>query len=157
MIKTILHLCADIGSDSQPYKDNGYNVICIGKDVGVENYHPPENIYGIIANPPCTMFSIARTNAKTPRDMKQGMFCVHHCLRIIWESQYFMKAKHVPHKLKFWMIENPETSYLKHYLGKPAYTYCPSEFGANYTKKTALWGLFAPPPKTILDSSSATT
>jgi len=28
--KTILHLCADIGSDSQPYAEAGYNVIRIG-------------------------------------------------------------------------------------------------------------------------------
>ena len=24
--KTILHLCADLGSDSKPYRDAGYNV-----------------------------------------------------------------------------------------------------------------------------------
>jgi hypothetical protein len=52
--KTILHLCADIGSDSQPYRDAGYNVILVGSDIGVENYHPPKDVYGIIANPPCT-------------------------------------------------------------------------------------------------------
>lgn len=28
--KLILHLCADIGSDSQPYRDAGYEVICVG-------------------------------------------------------------------------------------------------------------------------------
>src|SRR3990167_7334939 len=105
--KIILHLFADIGSDSKPYRDAGYDVRCIGKDIGVENYHPPKNVYGIISNPPCTMFSIARTNAKTPRDIEQGLFTVKNCLRIIWESQSFMIAKHVPHRLKFWTIENP--------------------------------------------------
>lgn len=40
--KTILHLCADIGSDSKPYRDAGYNVICIGRDIGVENYNPTQ-------------------------------------------------------------------------------------------------------------------
>ena len=39
--KTILHLCSGIVSDSQPYKDSGYNVVRIGKEIGVENYHPP--------------------------------------------------------------------------------------------------------------------
>lgn len=147
--KIILHLCADMGSDSKPYKDNGYDVRCIGKSIGVENYHPPKNIYGIIANPPCTNFSIARTSAKSPRDMKQGMFLVQHCLRIIWEAQYNMIAKHVPYKLAFWVIENPATGYLKNYLGKPAFEYCPSEFGEDYTKRTALWGNFNPPEKTV--------
>jgi site-specific DNA-cytosine methylase len=70
--KIILHLCAKMGSDSQPYRDAGYDVRIIGEDIGVENYNPPPNVYGIIANPPCTMFSIARTNAKTPRDLREG-------------------------------------------------------------------------------------
>src|SRR3990167_2351229 len=86
--KTILHLCADIGSDSQPYQDAGYNVILVGSKIGVENYHPPENVYGIIANPPCTHFSIARTTAKAPRDLREGMRLVKECLRIIWECQH---------------------------------------------------------------------
>lgn len=38
--KIILHLCADIGSDSKPYKDAGYDVRLIGSQIGVENYHP---------------------------------------------------------------------------------------------------------------------
>jgi len=40
--KIILHLCADIGSDSKPYQDAGYDVRLIGRSIGVENYHPPE-------------------------------------------------------------------------------------------------------------------
>lgn len=148
MKKVILHLCADIGSDSKPYADAGYEVIRVGREIGVENYTPPNGVYGVIANPPCTNFSIARTNAKTPRDMKEGMRLVKECLRIIWECQYYMVAKHVPHKLQFWVIENPATGYLKHYLGKPTFEYCPSEFGADYTKRTALWGLFNAPKKT---------
>ena len=40
-MKTILHLCADVGSDSYPYQlDSNYEVIKIGKKIGVENYHP---------------------------------------------------------------------------------------------------------------------
>lgn len=39
--KIILHLCADIGSDSKPYLDAGYDVRMIGKNIGVENYQPP--------------------------------------------------------------------------------------------------------------------
>lgn len=146
--KIILHLCADIGSDSQPYKDSGYDVRLIGRDIGVENYHPPNNVYGIIANPVCTMFSIARTNAKIPRNMKEGMFLVKACLRIIWESQYYMVAKHIPHKLKFWCIENPGSGYLKNYLGKPVYSYHPYQYGEDYTKLTSLWGMFNIPKET---------
>ena len=36
MKKTILHLCADLGSDSFPYQnDCNYDVIKIGKKIGV--------------------------------------------------------------------------------------------------------------------------
>lgn len=145
--KIILHLCADLGTDSKPYKDAGYDVRLVGSDIGVENYHPPENVYGVIANPVCTDFSIARTSAKDPRNMERGMFLVKECLRVIWECQYYMVAKHVPHTLKFWAIENPGTGYLKHYLGVPRFTYDPSEYGEDYTKLTSLWGNFNIPDK----------
>ena len=141
-----MHLFADIGSDSKPYKDAGYNVICIGKNIGVENYHPPENVYGIIANPPCTMFSIARTKAKTPRDLRAGMENVKQAQRIIWEciyKQYSDKSRAMP--IKFWCIENPSTGYLKWFLGEPAFVYCPSWYGGTFTKRTALWGNFNKP------------
>lgn len=146
--KIILHLCADIGSDTMPYVEAGYTVIRVGKDIGVENYTAPDNVYGVIANPPCTMFSIARTNAKTPRNIEEGLFTIKHCLRIIWEIQSKMIAKHVPYKLKFWALENPYTGYLKNYLGEPYYVYQPYKFGEDYTKATALWGRFNKPKET---------
>ena len=59
--KVILHLCADIGSDSRYYQlSDDYHVIMIGEKIGVENYTPPNNIHGIIANPVCTEFSTAK-------------------------------------------------------------------------------------------------
>lgn len=57
MKKIIIHLCADTWSDTKPYKDRWYTVIRVGSDIGVENYHPPEWVYGIIANPVCLEFS----------------------------------------------------------------------------------------------------
>ena len=82
-MKTILHLCADIGSDSRPYQlDSEYNVILIGKNVGVEDYTPTNKIYGIIANPVCTEFSTAKGFEKN-NDIEKGMVLVNHCLRII--------------------------------------------------------------------------
>lgn len=149
MSKTILHLCADMGSDSKPYKEAGYNVICVGRDIGVEDYHPPENVYGVIANPPCTMFSIARTNAKQPRDLEEGMRLVKECLRIIWECQYKTPLKKFTGCLKFWCLENPQTGMLKYFLGKPTFEYSPHEFGDSFRKKTALWGWFNQPKKPL--------
>ena len=147
--KIILHLCADIGSDSQPYRDAGYDVRCVGKDIGAENYRPPENVYGIIANPPCTMFSLARTNAKNARDLSEGMRLVKECLRIIWECQMRIESdqqKYSP--LKFWCLENPNRGMLKWFLGEPYFVYSPDEYGDDYQKQTALWGMFSRPVKT---------
>lgn len=146
--KTILHLCADMGSDSQPYRDAGYNIICVGKNDDVRTWEPPEDVYGIIANPPCTMFSFARTNAKLPRDLKQGMECVEACLRIIWKCQYRSVSDQAKYtRLKFWALENPYFGLLKNFIGKPALIYDPWEYGDTYQKRTALWGNFNAPPK----------
>jgi hypothetical protein len=135
MNKTILHLCADIGSDTKPYKDAGYNVILVGKDIGVENFIPPENVYGIIANPVCLEFSTARPNGKA-RNPEEGMFLVNECLRIINQCNP-----------KFWVIENPAKGVLKKYLGEPKYKYEPWWYGSPWTKLTALWGNFNIPQR----------
>ena len=71
--KIILDLCGGTGSWSKYYKENGYDVRVITlPDHNVLTYEPPENVYGILASPPCTMFSIARNNktAKKPRDLR---------------------------------------------------------------------------------------
>lgn len=140
--KVILHLCASfIGSDTKPYRDAGYNVIPVTKDMGVENYghgrifEPPKNIYGIVANPVCTEFSTARSTGKA-RNPEKGMELVRECQRIIAECNP-----------TFWVIENPATGVLKHFLGIPTMTYEPWHYGSPWTKRTALWGKFNIPPR----------
>jgi len=133
--RIILQLCADTGSDSKPWRDAGYTVILVGSDIGVENYHPPQGVYGIIANPVCTEFSTARYGGQ-PRDTEKGMFLVNECLRIIEEA-----------KPVFWVIENPARGALKKYLGKPKANYQPYQYGSPWSKHTALWGDFKMPEK----------
>ena len=99
------------------------------------------------------MFSVARgTRAKKPRDLREGMDLVKECLRIIWECNYDMpdSNKFSP-QLKFWCIENPATGFLKWFLGKPAFIYQPYEFGANHSKRTALWGQFNEPTRLFMN------
>ncbi len=134
--KIILHLCADLGSDSLFYQlDSEYKVIMIGEEIGVENYHPPANVHGIIANPVCLEFSTAK-DFNHVGDLEKGMFLVNHCLRIIEEA-----------KPKWWVLENPANGRLKEILGAPKYIYQPWEYGSPWTKKTALWGDFNIPDK----------
>jgi hypothetical protein len=134
-MKIILQLCADSGSDTKPYQLTGYDVRLIGSEIGVENYTPPDNVYGIIANPVCTEFSTARTDGKA-RNPEAGMFLVRECQRIIEQAN--------PH---FWVIENPAKGVLKNYLGTPQYEYEPWWYGSPWTKKTALWGKFNIPTR----------
>lgn len=133
-MKTILHLCADLGSDSLFYQnDPNYQVILVGENIGVENYQPPNDVQGIIANPVCTEFSTANGFHKE-RDLEKGMILVRHCQRII--------EKVNP---QWWVIENPANGKLKDFLGKPNAIYQPWQYGSPWTKKTALWGKFVMP------------
>ena len=92
--------------------------ILLLKDIGIENYHPPYNgIYGIIANPVCTEFSIANGFDKI-KDYQKGMFLVNHCLRIIKQASPV-----------FYVIENPAKGHLRDFLGKPQYEYEPWWYG----------------------------
>lgn len=138
-MKIILQLCADTGSDTMPYRVPGYKVILIGKDIGVENYHPPKGVHGIIANPVCLEFSTARSSGKA-RNPKEGMVLVRECQRIIKEANP-----------KWWVIENPAKGVLKQFLGPPQYEYEPWWYGSPWTKRTALWGVFNIPKRKYSD------
>jgi hypothetical protein len=149
-MKTIISLCSGTGSWEKPYVEAGYRVIPVTlPDNDVRTWKlPKESIYGILAAPPCTMFSDARTNAKNPRDMRQGMEIVQACLNLIYECQYRIKndqQKYAP--LAFWALENPWYGRLKWFLGWPVFVFSPWEFGDLYKKETALWGYFNEPVK----------
>lgn len=165
----ILDLCGGTGSWSRPYKNAGYDVHTITlpdydikktETFGMLIMFPhstirdksivvrTDEIHGILAAPPCTMFSFARTKAKTPRDIKEGMECVRACLEIIWYCQSVVQdtnKKTLP--LKWWALENPYHGLLKNIIGRPAFTFDPWEFGDGYQKRTALWGSFTDPVK----------
>lgn len=164
--KVILDLCGGTGSWSKPYRDAGYDVrlitlpdhdICalVNRECRewkgyreIWDVIRKERVYGVLAAPPCTMFSFARTNAKKPRDLKEGMECVRACLEVIWACKEVRQAtgkKTLP--LKFWALENPYHGFLPQFLGKPAFTFDPWEFGDGYQKRTALWGHFNEPKR----------
>jgi hypothetical protein len=139
--KIILDLCGGTGAWSKPYKEAGYDVRVITlPDNDVLTYFPPRQIYGILAAPPCTQFSLARTNANIERNLKKGMETVKACLEIIYKLQY-------DNKLKFWALENPK-GLLRRFLGNPSFIFDPTEFGHNHNKCTYIWGNFTIPLKT---------
>jgi len=83
--KIILDLCGGTGAWSKPYTDAGYDVRVITYpeyDISKwQNYEELDYIvndnliYGVLAAPPCTHFSIARndTTALEARDFRQAM------------------------------------------------------------------------------------
>lgn len=98
---------------------------------------PPENVYGILAAPPCTEFSLAKGGL--PRDFDTGMETVAACLQIIWQCRK-------QDKLAFWALENPR-GLLRQFLGRPHFTFEHWEFDpdAQMYKPTDLWGYFNEP------------
>ena len=136
--KIILDLCGGTGAWGEPYREHGYDGRLVTlPDQDVRTYTPPDHVYGILAAPPCTMFSLARRRAKTPPDFEGAMDVVAACLRIIWRC----RARGT---LKFWALENP-TGLLRQFLGIPHYTFQPWWFGAQHSKRTDLWGYFSAP------------
>ena len=145
--KIILDLCGGTGSWSKPYKDAGYDVrVITWPQYDVKTYIPPDNVYGIFAAPPCTMFSMARTNAKTPRDMKSALEVVNACLSIIAQCQYGGK------RLQFWALENPKAR-LRWFLGKPPLSMNPYDYGDRVRKPTDIWGNYNIPKQNPVELS----
>lgn len=156
--KIILDLCGGTASWAKPYLDAGYTVYTItlpdfdvtkvlldkhiiffrqpdGDSISV----PVERVHGIFAAPPCTMFSLARAGAKTPRDFVGAMQTVRACLEVIWHCR-------THGNLKWWALENP-VGLTRQFLGAPAMTFEPWQFGDPSKKRTDLWGYFDEPRK----------
>lgn len=135
--RIILDLCGGTGSWSKPYKDAGYDVRLITlPDHDVRLYVPPENVYGILAAPPCTEFSFVKHyhgKGNYKHDFLSGLSVVDACVRIA-----------IVCNPKFWALENPK-GYLCKWLGDPKFIFNPWEFGNNYQKETCLWGEFQLP------------
>lgn len=147
--KVILDLCGGTGAWSKPYKDAGYDVRVItlpDYDVGrwimcKEVTKPLEKglVHGILAAPPCTEFSLAKSTA--PRNFGIGLEVVNSCMEIIQEAR-------LAGGLKWWAMENPR-GFLRQFLGLPPYQFFQWEFGELAIKPTDLWGYFTEPKKTV--------
>ena len=141
--KIILDLCGGTGAWSKPYADAGYDVRVVTLPDDVRLYAPPDNVYGILAAPPCTEFSFAKHfhgKGNYTHNFLAGLEIVSACMRIILTSQP-----------EWWVLENPK-GYLKKWLGNPYYSFEPWYYGDNYQKQTWLWGQFNMPPPTTMET-----
>lgn len=136
--KIILDLCGGSGSWAKPYADAGYHVELVDVERDVRTYVPPAGVHGVLAAPPCTMFSAARNGhhgKPLARDFVEGMACVNACMRIVLQCSP-----------KWWALENP-AGLLSRFLGRPRDSFEPHEFGDPWTKRTCLWGSFKVPKR----------
>ena len=143
-LKIILDLCGGTGSWSKPYKDAGYDVRLVTMPRrDVKFWIPPDDVYGILAAPPCTDFSVSGAQYWNIKDedgrTSASLSIVDAICRIILVA-----------KPKFWVIENP-VGRLKYWLGDPKMYFNPCDYGDPYTKKTCLWGDFNVPIKTPVE------
>jgi hypothetical protein len=164
-MKTILSLFDYSGRWSRPYKENGYNVFQVDIKLGIDILDltpedmPFDEVYGILAAPPCTDFSGSGAQYWKVKD-EDGRTAASLAL-----VDAVLNLVHV-YEPTFWVLENPvgRLPKLRPEIGSPWY-FNPNEFagyleGADadaerYTKRTGLWGNFNKPVKKPLEVSAA--
>lgn len=135
--RVILDLCAGSGAWSEPYKRAGYKVVRVTlPKADVRTFSAKGlRVWGVLAAPPCTEFSLARNAARKVRDFAEGMACVNAIYRLVQQT-----------RPRWWALENP-VGMLSTWLGTPRDVFDPCDFGDPWTKRTALWGEFRTPER----------
>ncbi len=137
---TILDLCGGTGAWSKPYRDAGYAVVvvdplCGSGDVRLMEW-TGDPIHGILAAPPCTVFSYARNRYEpTEAEYLSALSVADACLRII-----------ATRKPSWWALENPINK-IRRWLGPPRLEFFHWEYGDAAHKPTGIWGDFNVPAK----------
>ncbi len=144
--KIILDLCGGTGAWSDPYAKAGYDVRNITLPAyDVRTYEPPENVYGILAAPPCHHLAVSGARwwkTKGESALIEALAIVDACIRIIWRCDPV-----------FWALENP-IGRLKNWLGNPTMYFNPCDYGNPWTKKTCLWGNYNVPQKNPIKANA---
>ncbi len=116
-----------------------------GPDVRLARY-PNAIVQGVLAAPPCTVFSYARNrHPPTDDELRAALSVVDACIRIATVV-----------KPKWWALENPVNK-LRWFLGEPAFTFRQWEYGDPADKRTGLWGRFTPPMFTVGERTKPST
>ena len=139
----LLELFSGTGSICRAFRDKGWNVVSLdidpkaGADITADiltwdyRIYPEGHFDAVWSSPVCTMYSVARSRAKIPRDLVWADSLVAKTLEII---DYF--------KPKVWGVENPGSGLLKTrevVAGLPwkDISYC--KYGFFYRKWTRIW------------------
>ena len=133
------HNCHASECDCPPIDEWESDPYC-GSDIMEFPYKRFEKFNGILIAVPCTDFSLSGAQYWKAKDQdgrtNKSASLVRKSLEIV---EYFNPD--------FWALENPAGRINKVIpeLGNPAYWFHPSDYGADYTKKSYLWGRFIPP------------
>ena len=156
MAPKLLELCCGTKSISRAFEARGWWTVTVDTDPACEadiqqdvrTIQPGEYPFhnwvpgafdAIWASPPCQHYSIARSKAKTPRDLETADAIVLACLRLVAQLQPAV-----------WFCENPGTGMLHkrpfmEALGKPReITYCSYAVPPKYRKLTHIWTSLGP-------------
>ena len=134
----LLKLFCGTKSIGRVFQEYGFEVVSLDKDAKFEpticedvlewdyTIYPPDYFQVVWASPECRMYSIARSNAKTPRDLDYADSLVQNALEIIY---YFNP--------RAWFLENPASSLLKtglnmHLIPCVTVSYC--KYGEKFQK-----------------------
>ncbi len=139
----LLELFSGTGSMGRAFRARGWQVTSVDIDTAalpticcdilelqvedVLEFRPVDLVW---ANPPCTQYSCARTNARTPRDLEGSDALVRKVLDLA--DQLFC----------YYLLENPHSGLLKtrpvvRDLRLCVLDYC--RYGTAYRKRTAIW------------------
>lgn len=162
MKNIVLSLFDLSGSWSNPYRKNGYEVIQVDIQLGIDiltwNYQdiPKDSVYGILNASPCTDFALSGARHFTKKDSNgttaNSIKIAKKGLEII---NYFQP--------EFWVLENPMTRIHKVIpeIGEVKFKFDPCDFAGylpieqqnseRYNKKTWLFGNFNEPIKKRLE------
>jgi hypothetical protein len=146
-LATIISLFDYTGNWPLPWKEAGHKVVQVdikhGHDILKINERWLKDlgpVYGVLAAPPCTDFSVSGAQYWPAKDM-DGRTALS--LKLVKKTLWIVKR--LQPNLSFWAMENPVGRLNKlvpaliHY--GPWY-FQPHWYGDPYTKKTGLWGVF---------------
>jgi hypothetical protein len=142
VIPRIVDLAGGTGAWSEPYRQAGYDVEIVdplhdGRDLRLLQ-RSRIGAHGILAAPPCTVWSYARNRyPPTEAEMLASLSVVDACHRIVLVNRA---------SLQWWALENPRNK-LRRYLGPARLEFYQWEYGDAGHKPTCIWGDFVPPPK----------
>lgn len=137
----VLSLCDHSGVWSEPWVQAGFDVQRIDLQAGTDVRTLPfirQAPRVILAAPPCDHFANSGARwwaGKGEKALHEGLALVDACLRLV-----------AIYRPAVWALENP-CGRLSRFIGKPAHTFNPSDYGDPYTKRTCLWGEFTMPQK----------